>query len=133
MTSFDTKTQETQKPNGKFYASERQEPQKQIGKSYDVERLEVHTESSSLVWEAHHEQPHSAKSVAKTSLDENSKSSAELPSRLTHASGISETSGSSDNMLAREENTKKSSHVHPKLTDYDSLAAQLQSLRMNRK
>nr|GMD52546.1 dentin sialophosphoprotein-like [Ipomoea batatas] len=123
MTSFDTKTQETQKPNGKFYASERQEPQKQIGKSYDVERLEVHTESSSLVWEAHHEQPHSAKSVAKTSLDENSKSSAELPSRLTHASGISETSGSSDNMLAREENTKKSSHVHPKLTDYDSLAA----------
>ncbi|XP_019175802.1 PREDICTED: uncharacterized protein LOC109171130 [Ipomoea nil] len=136
MTSFDTKTQETQKPSGKFYASERQEPQKQTGKSYDVERLEVHTESSSLGREAHREQPHSAKSVSKTSLDENSKSSAELPSRLTQASGISETfeaSRSSDNMLAREENTKKASHVHPKLPDYDSLAAQLQSLRMNRK
>lgn len=137
MTSFTTKTQETQKRNGKFYASERQEPQKQTGKSYDVERLEVHTESSILGQEAHREQPHSVKSVSKTSLDECSKSSAkEVSDRMTHASSISETleaSGSIDNMLGREESTKKANHVHPKLPDYDSLAARLQSLRMNHK
>ncbi|CAH9083952.1 unnamed protein product [Cuscuta europaea] len=41
-----------------------------------------------------------------------------------------EASGSSDNSLAGK-NSKYASHVHPKLPDYDSLAARLRTLRMN--
>lgn len=42
------------------------------------------------------------------------------------------TSASSRDPPSRESSLKKGSHVHPKLPDYDTIAAQLQSLRTNR-
>ncbi|KAH7850999.1 hypothetical protein Vadar_005806 [Vaccinium darrowii] len=41
-------------------------------------------------------------------------------------------STSSGELPSRESSLKKASHVHPKLPDYDTLAAQFQSLRSNR-
>ncbi|GAB4852733.1 hypothetical protein Ancab_016942 [Ancistrocladus abbreviatus] len=42
------------------------------------------------------------------------------------------TSNLSTKTPSRENSDKKASHVHPKLPDYDTIAAQMQSLRMNR-
>ncbi|KAL6974680.1 hypothetical protein U1Q18_028862 [Sarracenia purpurea var. burkii] len=56
-------------------------------------------------------------------------------SHKTLASASSETpktSTSSREALSRESSFTKASHVHPKLPDYDTIAAQLQSLRLNR-
>ncbi|KAJ9688217.1 hypothetical protein PVL29_014103 [Vitis rotundifolia] len=57
------------------------------------------------------------------------------PVPKTVASGGSEsskTSSSSTELPSRENSIKKASHVHPKLPDYETLAARFQSLRVNR-
>nr|CAN65610.1 hypothetical protein VITISV_006634 [Vitis vinifera] len=57
------------------------------------------------------------------------------PVPKTVASGGSESSkpsSSSTEPPSRENSIKKASHVHPKLPDYESLAARFQSLRVNR-
>uniref|UniRef100_A0A5B6ZA71 Uncharacterized protein n=1 Tax=Davidia involucrata TaxID=16924 RepID=A0A5B6ZA71_DAVIN len=71
--------------------------------------------------------------------EESSKSSVmEQPSSLlrkTVTSGSTEspkTSTPSGKTPSRESSFKKASHVHPKLPDYDTIAAQFQSLRLNR-
>ncbi|KAL3535653.1 hypothetical protein ACH5RR_004114 [Cinchona calisaya] len=76
-------------------------------------------------------------SVSKKSLpEENQKSSAvEHP---PSSGRKKETSDSIDNQktksgsaVSREDSLKKASHVHPKLPDYDTLAARIHALRMN--
>ncbi|KAH7651252.1 Vacuolar protein sorting-associated protein Ist1 protein [Dioscorea alata] len=45
--------------------------------------------------------------------------------------GLPKTSSSTEGLSSREDSLKKSSHVHPKLPDYESLAAHFHSLRAN--
>ncbi|XP_039115874.1 uncharacterized protein LOC120251418 [Dioscorea cayenensis subsp. rotundata] len=45
--------------------------------------------------------------------------------------GLAKTSSSTEGLSSREDSLKKSSHVHPKLPDYESLAAHFHSLRAN--
>ncbi|KAI8553612.1 hypothetical protein RHMOL_Rhmol05G0029300 [Rhododendron molle] len=69
---------------------------------------------------------------------ENPKSSAleqsSSPLRTVKSAGTESprSSTSSGELPSRESSLKKASHVHPKLPDYDTIAAQFQSLRSNR-
>ncbi|XP_027070344.1 uncharacterized protein [Coffea arabica] len=90
------------------------------------------------------EQPSSAKVASNPSLV----SKVSLPEEKRKSSGLEqpksserklETSDSTENQktasgsaFSREDSLKKASHVHPKLPDYDTLAAKFQALRTNR-
>ncbi|XP_031108038.1 uncharacterized protein LOC116012603 isoform X1 [Ipomoea triloba] len=132
--NLSNEAQDTKKPTRKSYTAEAEEQQKDTRKSYDVGKQGIQSQ---------HEQHSLGRPVSKskTYLDEEKRKTptteqASQFDRKTQSSSNTQTpkaSGSSGSTLAREESTKKPSHVHPKLPDYENIAAQLQSLRMNRK
>lgn len=137
-----SEAQDTKKSARKSYAAEVQEPQKDTRKSYDVGKQGIQSQQETSGQWVYHEQHGLGRtdSKSKTNLDEEKrKTSTEQAfrsDRKTQSSSNTQTPkapGSSGSTLAREESTKKPSHVHPKLPDYDNIAAQLQALRMNRK
>ncbi|KAL9224267.1 hypothetical protein vseg_000323 [Gypsophila vaccaria] len=68
----------------------------------------------------------------KVSVKNNSFSPADVEKPGTPTAGISRASVSSEKAPSRENSGKNLSHVHPKLPDFETFAARLQSLRTNR-
>lgn len=85
------------------------------------------THSASSRQEAPRAKPESKSSKREESLKSQAVEQPSSPQRNTV-----EPSNSSGETSTGENSVKKASHVHPKLPDYDDIAARLQALRMNR-
>ncbi|XP_016436058.1 uncharacterized protein LOC107762228 [Nicotiana tabacum] len=139
--SFSAKVQEHQKPVMNSYVADTQVPQR-LTRNFDSG--EIHEAPSDKRKSS--EQPSVRPTVSRpnsqpkiTSQEGSRKSRVEQPSSSAQ---MAATSGSNDalkapassgNKFSREDSMNKASHVHPKLPDYDDIAAKLQALRMNPK
>ncbi|XP_016473114.1 uncharacterized protein LOC107795064 [Nicotiana tabacum] len=139
--SFSAKVQEPQKPVMSSYVADTQVPQRLTKNFY---RGEIHEAPSDKRKSS--EQPSIRPTVSRpnsqpkiTSQEGSRKSRVEQPSssaQMAAASGSSDAlkaPASSGDKFSRKDSMNKASHVHPKLPDYDDIAAKLQSLRMNPK
>ncbi|KAL8102516.1 hypothetical protein AgCh_027133 [Apium graveolens] len=79
------------------------------------------------------EQPNSAKKVASKSSTVEQSSSASRKIGPSSNPQNPKTSKLAGEPPTREDSTKRASHVHPKLPDYDSIASRLQALRTDKK
>ncbi|KAA8534875.1 hypothetical protein F0562_029909 [Nyssa sinensis] len=91
-------------------------------------------QSSSMKLPASRPRPESKFSLPKESSKSSVMEQPSNPLRNTVTPGSTESPKTSTPSAppSRENSGKRASHVHPKLPDYDTIAAQLQALRMNR-